>query len=44
MVRAITCWWFGQAEEPRLWELCRDLDSLKSVCFSLISIPGVPWI
>lgn len=28
MIKAMTCWLFCQAEEPRLWELCRDLDSL----------------
>lgn len=29
VIKAITCWLFFQAEEPRLWELCRDLDSLE---------------
>lgn len=33
---AITCWLFCQAEEPRLWELCRDLDSLEGEACRLL--------
>lgn len=29
MIKATTCWLFCQPEEPRLWELCRNLDSLE---------------
>lgn len=36
MIKAITCCLFCQAEEPRLWELCRDLDSLRGEACGLL--------
>lgn len=37
IIKAITCWLFCQADDPRLSELCRDLDSVEvEACILLL--------